>query len=303
VKILLVNDSVDKHPIAECVKELGLDYVAVENWIDAWGLLQVPDAPTLVLLDWALTGNDGIELCHRIRTLESNGAYIYTVLLTAKDGTQELPAALEAGADDYLIKPVDPSELKARILVGKRTLDLQKLLRFSVTHDFLTNLMNRAAILASLERELARTQREGKSAGVIIANLDCSKLLNDTMGRPAVDAVLVELARRLTSDLRPYDLVGRSGGEEFLLLLPGCDEETATRRAEEIRRLVSKDSFATPAGTVSATVSMGVTVTNCDPKATIETVLHSAEAALYRAKESGRNRVEAFSLAGSSGQS
>lgn len=136
--------------------------------------------------------------------------------------------------------------------------------------------------------------------GVIIADLDCSKLLNDTLGRPAVDAVLAELARRLKSELRPYDLAGRSGGEEFLLLLPGCDLGTATRRAEEIRRLIAQDSFDTPAGTISATVSIGVTVTNCDPKATIEAVLHSAEAALSRAKESGRNRVEAFSRAAAS---
>jgi two-component system, cell cycle response regulator len=302
VQILLVDDSkLGRHSIADCLTELGLEFALAGNGTDAWGLLQAPNAPTLVLLDWAQLGDDGIELCRRIRTLESNGAYVHTVVVTAKDRTQELLAALEAGAHDYLVKPVDPAELKARILIGQRTLDQEKLLRFSATHDFLTNLMNRTAILASLERELARAQREGKSAGVIIADLDCSKLLNDTMGRRAVDAVLTELARRLTSDLRPYDLAGRSGGEEFLLLLPGCDLDTAARRADEIRLLVSKDPFDTPAGTVSASVSMGVTVTNCDPKATIEAILHSAEAALNRAKESGRNRVVAFSLAAAAG--
>jgi two-component system, cell cycle response regulator len=303
VKILLVDNSkLDRRPIAECIKELGLEFIVAENGKDAWEQLQAPDYPTLVLLDWIQPGSDEIELCSRIRSMESSGKYVYTVVLTARGRTQELLIALEAGADDCLVKPVDPGELKARILVGKRSLDLQKLLRFSATHDFLTNLMTRSAILASLERELVRTQREGKAAGVILADLDCSKLLNDSMGRPAVDAVLVELARRLTSELRPYDLAGRSGGEEFLLLLPGCDLETATRRADEIRRLVSKDSFDTPAGTVSASVSMGVTVTNCDPKATIEAILHSAEAALRRAKESGRNRVEAFSVAAACGR-
>ncbi len=302
MKILLLdNSTLDRHPIAECVKQLGLELIVVENQDEAWEKLQAPDFPTLALLDWTSPGQDELELCRQIRTLESSGKYVYTVMLAAKDRTQELVQALEAGADDGLVKPVDLGELKARILVGKRTIDLQNLLRFSATHDFQTHLMNRSAILASLERELVRTQREGKAAAIIIADLDCSKLLNDSMGRPAVDAVLVELARRLTSELRPYDLAGRSGGEEFMLLLPGCDLETATRRAEEIRRLVSKHSFDTPAGTVSATVSMGVTVTNCDPKATIEAILHSAGAALRRAKESGRNRVEAFSFAAASG--
>ncbi len=300
MKIILTSDSkLGRHPVADCMQELGLEFTRAEDGAQLCDLLAT-DAMTLVFLDWASLGDHGIELCHRIENLESNQASVYIVVLTAKDRTQDLSAALEAGADDYLLGPFDSSELKARILVGERALDLRKLLGFSATHDFLTKLMNRTAILASLERELARSQREGKPSGVVIADLDCSKLLNDTLGRPAVDAVLAELAKRLTSELRPYDLAGRSGGEEFLLLLPGCDLQTTTRRAEQIRRLASRDSFDTPAGTVSATVSMGVTVTNCDPKATIEAILHSAEAALSRAKESGRNRVEAFSQAAAS---
>jgi len=296
-----VNDSkAGLHPVAECLNQLGLEFSQAQNGSAACEFLQVTNGMTLVLLDWASLGNQGLELCRRIENLESNEASVYTVVLIPKDRTQDLRFALEAGADDYLVSPANSDELQTRIVIGKRALDFQRLVRLSATHDFLTKLLNRSAILASLERELARSQREGKAAGVILADLDCSKLLNDTLGRPAVDAVLTELARRLTSELRPYDLAGRSGGEEFLLLLPGCDLATATRRAEEIRRRVAQASFATPAGTVSATVSIGVTVTNCDPKATIEAVLHSAEAALSRAKESGKNRVEAFSRAAAS---
>jgi diguanylate cyclase (GGDEF)-like protein len=297
VKILLVDDSkLDRLRVSECLQESGFDFVAAENGTEAWEILQAPDGPTFALLDWVMPGIDGIELCRRIRSLGSNGTYIYTVMLTAKDRKKNLLTAMDAGADDYLAKPVDPSELRARILVGKRILDLQQCLRFSATHDFLTNLLSRAEILASLERELVRTQREGRPAGVIMADVDGFKQINDTLGHPAGDAVLTEVARRLRSDLRLYDVAGRYGGEEFILVLPGCDLHTAARRADEIRRLVARDPIATPAGTVSATVSMGVTVTSCDLDSTLETVLQNADAALYRAKKAGRNRVEAFSL-------
>jgi diguanylate cyclase (GGDEF)-like protein len=298
VKILLVEDSkLDRRLVCRHLEESGLKFAVCENGTDAWELLQGPDAPTLVLLDWVLPGIDGIELCRRIRTLGSNGTYIYTVMLTAKDRKQNLLTAMEAGADDYLAKPVDLSELRARILVGKRILDLQQSLRFAATHDFLTGLLNRAEILASLARELARTQRQAKPAGVIMADLDHFKQINDTLGHAAGDAVLKEVARRLKSDLRIYDVAGRYGGEEFLLVLPGCDLHNATRRADQIRRLVGKEVITTSSGTRSVTVSMGVAVTNCTPDLTVEMILQHADAALYRAKKAGRNRVEAFSLA------
>jgi two-component system cell cycle response regulator len=109
--------------------------------------------------------------------------------------------------------------------------------------------------------------------------------------------VLKEVARRLKSDLRIYDVAGRYGGEEFLLVLPSCDLHTATRRADEIRRLVAQDGIATPSGAIRVTVSMGVTVTNFAADPTVESVLQHADSALYRAKRAGRNCVQAFSLA------
>ena len=296
VKILVVDDSkLDRRRVSDYLEESGFEYVVAENGIAAWEILQAPDAPTFALLDWVMPGIDGIELCRRIRALGSSGNYIYTVMLTAKDRKQNLLTAMDAGADDYLAKPVDPCELRARILVGKRILDLQQCLRFSATHDFLTNLLSRAEILASLERELVRTQREGRAAGVIMADVDGFKQINDTLGHPAGDAVLAEVARRLKSDLRLYDVAGRYGGEEFILVLPGCDLHTTARRADEIRRLVARGPIVTPAGSVSVTVSMGVTATRVDSDSTIESVLQSADAALYRAKKAGRNRVDGFS--------
>jgi two-component system, cell cycle response regulator len=295
VKIMLVEDSlVQRRRIIRHLKEWNLEFIAMGNGADAWNVLQGPDAPSLVLLDWMLPGLDGIELCRKIRTLGANGTYIYTVMLTAKDKKHDLLTAMAAGADDYLTKPVDPSELRARIMVGKRIFDLQQSLKFAATHDFLTRLLNRAEILASLRREIARNKREDKPTAIILADLDDFKQVNDSLGHAAGDCVLKEVAQRLQSDLRAYDLAGRYGGEEFLLVLPNCNLITATRRADEIRNLVSKHSIVTTFARVPVTISMGITVSHGTHSNSIEDLLQQADEALYWAKGNGRNCVKAF---------
>lgn len=293
VRILLVEDSaVERQQIGCYLKEWNLDFATIENDADAWNCLQSSDAPNLVLLDWLLPGLDGVELCRRIRTLGANGTYIYTVMLTAKDKKQDLLTAMAAGADDYVAKPVDPSELRARLLVGKRIIDLHQSLRFAATHDFLTELLNRAEIRASLKRELSRGKRENKPVALILADLDHFKQINDSLGHAAGDGVLKEVAKRLQSDLRTYDLVGRYGGEEFLIVLPNCSLVVASRRADEIRCLVCKDAIVTTFATASVTISMGVTVCDWTQDLTIEDLLQQADEALYGAKENGRNCVQ-----------
>lgn len=296
VRILLVEDSaVERQQVGKYLQEWNLDFAVAKDGIEAWNHIQSPDPPNLLLLDWMLPGMDGIELSRRIRALGANGAYIYTVMLTAKDRKQDLLTAMAAGADDYLAKPVDPSELKARLLVAKRIVELHQSLRFAATHDFLTKLLNRAEVLASLRRELSRGEREARPVSVIMADVDHFKAINDSLGHSIGDTVLKEVADRLKSDLRPYDLVGRYGGEEFLIVLPNCSLKVAARRADEIRHLVCKDAIVTTFATVAVTVSMGVTAAEGSKILTIEDLLHQADRALYHAKESGRNCVQAFS--------
>lgn len=295
MSILLVEDSaIDSYQISRYLEEWGLEFRVVGNGAEAWKLLQEPNAPDLLLLDWMLPGIDGIELCRRIRTLGASGMYFYTVMLTAKDKKQDLLTAMAAGADDYLAKPVDPSELKARVLVGKRILELQQSLRFSATHDFLTKLLNRGEILAGMQRELARSRRTGQAMAIILADIDYFKRVNDSLGHAAGDEALKEVARRIKSDLRPYDLAGRYGGEEFLLILPTCNLTPATHRAEQLRLSACQDPVLTPFGSIAITLSIGVTVRNPNSDLTVEELLRQADQALYQAKTTGRNRVQPF---------
>jgi two-component system, cell cycle response regulator len=301
MKILLVEDSyIERKKIGAYLTDWGLDYVGVGSGTEAIKLLESANPPDLALLDWLLPGMDGIDVLRRIRKL-SQGSYIYTVMLTAKTQKQDRITAMEAGADDYLSKPVDPTELRSRIMVGKRILELQHSLRFAATHDFLTNLLNRSEILAALERELARAAREEKPTTVVLCDVDHFKRINDTLGHAAGDEVLKEVARRLRLDLRPYDLVGRYGGEEFLIILPGCNVEAGARRADGIRHLVGKDRITTPSGEASATISMGVACTIARRDHPITEFLREADVSLYLAKTNGRNRVEVYSPANSAG--
>ena len=303
MRILLAEDSpVYQHLIGCYLKEWGFDFVLARDGRQAWKLLNEPDSPKLALLDWVLPGMDGIEVCKHIRGTDLRDRYIYTVLLTGKSDKNDLLRAMEAGADDYLVKPFDAPELRARLLVGKRILDLhnqlfnaQESLRFSATHDFLTNLWNRAEIVAFLTRELGRARRDSTPVSIILLDVDHFKSINDSRGHHTGDMVLKELASLLRSKLRTYDGVGRYGGEEFLLVLPGCNLQASLLRAEEIRQAISQISFAADLDKVSVTASMGITVAK-GGATDFERLLHEADTALYRAKDKGRNRVEYCAL-------
>lgn len=301
MRILIVEDSqIERRKLGDSLKDWGLEFEVVGDGAEALRVLEGANPPELVLLDWMLPGIDGLEVLRRIRNL-SQGTYLYTVMLTGKTHKQDRITAMEAGADDFLSKPVDPTDLRSRIMVGKRILELQQSLRFAATHDFLTNLLNRSEILAALEREFARAERDEKPTTVILGDIDHFKQVNDTLGHAAGDEVLKEIADRLKFDLRPYDLVGRYGGEEFLLILPGCGLIDGARRADDIRAAVAKSAVRTAFGKVAVTISMGVTATGSTRHRTMAEFLHEADVSLYAAKKSGRNRVEVFRAASRAG--
>jgi len=236
-----------------------------------------------------MPGMEGPQICRQLRKC-ANRPYIYTVLLTAKNEKRDVIAALQAGADDYLAKPFDAQELRARLETGMRILRLQEQLLFASEHDPLTALLNHGAVVDTLKRELDRAQREAGSIGVILADLDHFKTINDTFGHLEGDSVLQAAARTISSSIRGYDSAGRYGGEEFLIILPGCDLQMAKGRAEQIRLLVSAEFSGKGQHAQPVTVSMGVTADK--GQGNVHSVLQAADEALYRAKRNGRNRVE-----------
>jgi two-component system cell cycle response regulator len=302
MQALVVDDSaVYRKLIGDQLRSWGFGVTLAESGSAAWKILEQPDSPKLALLDWVLPDIDGIELCRRIRDARSLGPYVYVILLTGKEGRQNMLEAMKAGADDYLIKPFDELELKARLLVGKRILDLQEELvsaresmRHAATHDSLTGLMNRGEILAMLGRELERARRERSPVGVILGDIDHFKKVNDTLGHLFGDEALREVGRRLREELRVYDGVGRYGGEEFLMVLPNCDLPNAMQRANELREIIASAPVSCCDEEKLITMSMGVAISSGEEKSDLEALLNQADAGLYAAKENGRNRVEHF---------
>jgi len=282
---------------------------AVGNGADAWKALQAADAPQMAVLDWMMPGMDGIELCHKIRG-HNQDTYRYVLLLTAKDDRQDVITGLNAGADDYLTKPFDADELRARVRAGKRILELQRALlnardklQFEASHDPLTLLFNRGAILDFLQRELDRQSRNHIPLAILMADLDHFKRVNDTYGHLVGDAVLHEVARRLTGAVRSYDFVGRYGGEEFLIIFPGCDPLSLVASAERLRHTIADRPIETSAGPIAMTLSLGCA--SSQPQGEIihscKALLQAADTALYAAKADGRNRAVVATAAQAAG--
>jgi len=300
VRVLIAeDDAISRRVLETMLVRWGYETVAACDGSEAWDLLSQPGAPRLAILDWMMPGMSGVDVCRLIRKAERK-AYHYVILLTAKGRQEDVIEGMDAGADDYITKPFDSGELRVRLRAAKRILDLRakliearETLREQATHDSLTGLWNRSAILEALGAELDRSRREGKSVGVMMGDLDRFKKINDTYGHKAGDAVLCEVARRMRRTVRPYDGIGRYGGEAFLLIVPGCDLTFAGYAAERVRAdLADKPVVLPDDRIVAVTMSIGAAAKLGEAQLTLDELIQAADEALYQAKANGRNRVE-----------
>jgi two-component system, cell cycle response regulator len=298
-KVLIAEDDpISRRLLEVFLARWGYEVAIASSGTEALQVLESKDAPRLAVIDWMMPGLEGVQVCQKIRE-HKDRPYTYILLLSARTQKEDLLRGLESGADDYLTKPFDAQELRARLHVGHRILQLQDGLMvagaellFRATHDSLTGVSNRGVILDVLRRERSRQVRGNGSFGIVLLDVDHFKQVNDTHGHLCGDAVLQEVVRRITATVRAYDTVGRYGGEEFLVVAPSSDASNVLGLAERIRRAVEAHPISTAEGEISITVSLGAAVSSGAAPLDPELMLSTADEALYRAKEGGRNRSE-----------
>jgi len=296
--LLCQEDQTARELLIMILGECGYEVANAEDSEQVSEALGGDDAPPLAILDTEMSDGDCISLCRELRSRKGRD-YTYVMLLSAGSDRQEAIEALEAGADCCIAKPVNPMELKARLVAAQRILDFQnelietrETLREQVAHDVLTGLWNRTAIVDILRMELNRATRYDTSVGVVMADLDSFKEINDTYGHGDGDTVIHQTAKTMRAAFRPYDGFGRYGGQEFMIVLPRCDITFASHVAERLRKCVEKQVVTVGDRQLSLTVSMGVAARCGSSNIGAHELIQAASKALYRAKLAGRNRVE-----------
>jgi len=298
MRVLIADDDMISRTVLKVLlSKWGYGVLEAEDGEQAWNILEQENSPRLVVVDWMMPGLDGPGLCRRLREV-GDRSYHYIILLTSRDSKEDIIGGLNAGADDYITKPFMPQELEVRLRVGGRILALQKSLekalalqRYQAQHDPLTGILNHGEILQVLEKEITRAERQGSSLAVLMGDLDHFKKVNDTYGHVAGDAVLVDVAERMRKNIRLYDSIGRYGGEEFLLVLPGCTEDEAFQIANRILKNIQSHPVQFQGNSIPVTISLGLAFNKVGERSEQIDLVQAADTALYQAKQNGRNRA------------
>jgi two-component system chemotaxis response regulator CheY len=293
MKILIAEDDyISCKALENNLKEWGYDVITARDGNQAWELAKANDI-RLAILDWNMPGIDGIELSQKIRNeyLKEDSKYIYIILLTGRGGQSDIIRGLSTGADDYMTKPYSFVELKYRVQNGERIIKNEdKRIRLASV-DNLTKLWNRNKIFDFLDTELKRGERENTPTGVVMIDIDHFKRINDRYGHLIGDEVLVEVADRLKNAIRPYDRIGRYGGDEIFVVLPNCGNKEAKTISKRLYDSVSKEKIPTEVGSLKINISVGCVSNEKLPHASKMELIQASDKALLSAKKKGRDRI------------
>lgn len=303
MKILIADDElVGRRVLAKQLEDWGHEVLIAQDGEEAFRLFQEHHA-SMVITDWMMPHLDGPGLCARIRETEKDGEDLcFIILLTSKESSEDLASGIDAGANDFITKPFHRLELQARLSNGQRILDLQAQLqkkKAEADHlartDALTQLMNRRAMLDTMRLDEDRMRRERRPLGMVMIDLDHFKSINDNFGHATGDAVLQGAAECFASTIRGGDYVGRWGGEEFLIALPGADIIQCAEVAERCRNRLSAMRFDNGKGeAIQVTASFGTASAEGADRVELLDLVEHADRALYWAKDCGRNRVKIY---------
>ena len=294
MKVLVADDDASTRGILSiALRKWNYEPVPVSNGIGALEIMLAADSPLIAIVDWNMPKLSGPEFCAELRKHPTQ-IQPYLLMLTVRNSKEDIVHGLESGANDYLLKPTDPGELLARLNVGRRMVELQTdllrardALEHEAVHDQLTGLLNRKGTLQALSREMARAAREKTPLSVGMLDIDLFKNINDTYGHMTGDDVLRGMGELLQKGLREYDILGRFGGEEFLIITPSPGNQN--NLYERLRKDLEASKIRTRSGDLRLTTSIGVAEFKQDKS--LDTLLMEADKALYAAKRAGRNRV------------
>lgn len=291
-KILLLDDS-------KFIIKLLTDILEEKNYIvyscdNGLSILEMANEfkPDVILLDIVMPGMDGFEICKLLmsqRELKDTPV----IMITAKTDSSNIKKALELGAFDYIKKPIDAIEVVARVQSAVRFKRQQEKLKEMAMKDGLTGLYNHTCLIELFEEEYNKQVEEGKNISFAMIDIDFFKKLNDTYGHIVGDLVLEEISGVLKKSIRDCDIVGRYGGEEFSIVFTDGDADTILDLCEKVRKNIEEYKFSVGFKAIKVTISMGVCIKSKEDNIKSSDMIIRADNALYRAKENGRNRVEA----------
>jgi two-component system cell cycle response regulator len=294
MKVMIVEDEPISRRILETfLREWGYEVLSIGDGMEAWEIIRNPDAPSLVISDWMMPNMDGLELCEKIRGMEK-AQYTYFILLTTKAEKMDIIKGLESGADDFIIKPFDQEELKYRVKIGERIINLEHRIMQLANTDYLTGVLNMRAFTERLREEIDRSVRNNRELSVILTDIDYFKKVNDAYGHQVGDLTLQRFSQQISRISRSYEFVGRYGGEEFIVGLPETNMEQSWLVAERMRKNTEEIELTLPDNPsvhVRVTASFGVASRVMKPYENVDSIIKLADDALYRAKAEGRNRV------------